>query len=767
MKLSSLRSVLFTGPARVALGVALVCAAASPTQAQNGTRTWTGDSNGGGGVHNRWSTGANWVGGVAPITGDALIFSGTKRLTSNTNNFSDLTTFSGITFDIAAGAFTLSGNPITLGGTVTTNSTNTQTIDLAMALSASRTFNALAGDLVVRGVMSGAGGLAKTGGNTLTLTAANTYTGATTIAAGTLQLGNGGTTGSLSTSSSISNNGTLAFNRSNTITQGPDFASVITGTGGITKLNTNTLVLNGTNTYTGATTVNAGTLRAGAAAGGQAFGNLSALTMANTAGATLDLNGFDQTIGSLAGGGTTGGNVTIGVNNLTLGGDNSSTLFGGAFTGTGNLTKVGNGTFTVTSQIPSLVTITISAGTLQIGNGGTTGQTTSPSTVINNATYVWDRSANITHGDTSVISGTGVLVKRGSFTFTMNSTNSYSGGTVIDAGTIALNNALALGSTSGTLTVNTGGTLNLNNFSIAVGNLTGTGGTITSSVGGSRTLTIGTGDTGGGVFNGVIADGAGTTSLTKVGTGTITLTGVNTYSGSTTVNAGTLRLEGLGSINSSFPIIVAPGATLVKNSSTPLDVAPVLNGTGPNSRSFLRGNGRINAAMTTDSIYNVISPGDSPGTLSYGEDQSWESFTYAWEVNNWESQTPATNFDIIDIDGGLDLTGTTAGSYALNVLSLTASDVAGNVHNFAESNKAWTILTTSSGITGFNAAFWTINAGGFTNSELGTWSLSLANGGNDLVLTYSAVPEPPMMVLLAAAGIGFAVIRRRRSLVRS
>ena len=100
--------------------------------------------------------------------------------------------------------------------------------------------------------------LTKSGTGTVVLTAANTYTGATNVAGGTLQIGNGGTTGSLSTSSAITTNGTLAFNRTDTVTQGTEFNSVIAGTGGVTQFGSGTLVLNGTNTYTGVTTFEAG-----------------------------------------------------------------------------------------------------------------------------------------------------------------------------------------------------------------------------------------------------------------------------------------------------------------------------------------------------------------------------------------------------------------------------------------------------------------------------------------------------------------------------
>ena len=126
----------------------------------------------------------------------------------------------------------------------------------------------------------------------------------------------------------------------------------ITGTGGITKTGSGTLTLMASSSYSGATTLNNGTLKAGAAAGGQAFGNLSAVTLTTTPTnpTVLDLNGFDQTIGSLAGGVVgppTNAGVALGGGTLTTGGNNSSTSFTGVISGTGSLTKEGSGTLTL------------------------------------------------------------------------------------------------------------------------------------------------------------------------------------------------------------------------------------------------------------------------------------------------------------------------------------------------------------------------------------------------------------------------------------
>lgn len=107
----------------------------------------------------------------------------------------------------------------------------------------------------VAGTIEGIGGaLVKTGTGMLTLSGTNTYAGGTTISAGTLQIGDGGTTGSVL--GNITNNAALIFNRSDAVT----FGNAIGGSGLVSKQGTGTLTLSGTNTYTGGTTVNAGVL---------------------------------------------------------------------------------------------------------------------------------------------------------------------------------------------------------------------------------------------------------------------------------------------------------------------------------------------------------------------------------------------------------------------------------------------------------------------------------------------------------------------------
>ena len=158
--------------------------------------------------------------------------------------------------------------------------------------------------------------------------------------------------------------GTLTAGGNNSSTT---FSGVIIGGGGLTKAGTGTLLLSGANTYFGATTVDAGTLRLGI---NDAINNASALTVA--AGATFDLNGFSTQAGSLAG----AGSVTLGTGGaqLSFGTDNSSTTFSGSITGEGSVRKTGTGTFTLTGDAtlsgPNETVFTISVGTVDVANTG-------------------------------------------------------------------------------------------------------------------------------------------------------------------------------------------------------------------------------------------------------------------------------------------------------------------------------------------------------------------------------------------------------------
>lgn len=169
--------------------------------------------------------------------------------------------------------------------------------------------------------------------------------------------------------------------------------------GGLAKKGAGTLTLGGTNTYTGATTVNAGTLKAGSTS---AFGSSSAVVLANTAGAALDTTGFNNSVGSLAGGGTTGGNVILGAATLTVGMANTSTSYAGVISGNGGgVVKAGTGTLTFTGVNTYTGTTVVNEGNLQVGAGGRTG---AGATSVNGTNAVLSGSG-IVQGTTTVILG--------------------------------------------------------------------------------------------------------------------------------------------------------------------------------------------------------------------------------------------------------------------------------------------------------------------------------------------------------------------------
>ena len=199
--------------------------------------------------------------------------------------------------------------------------------------------------------ITGTAAVNQVGSGTTVLTGSNTYLGGTNIAAGALQLGNGGATGSIL--GNVTNDATLAVNRNNAYT----FAGVISGGGAVQQLGTGTTTLTGTNTYTGGTTVQAGRLLAGSA------GAFVQNTAYSVDGGTLDLGNWDLTTSSLSG---TGGTVALNAQTLTAdqAGDSS---FAGAIVGTGGLVKTGAGALTLSGNNIYAGATNVAAGTLRAG----------------------------------------------------------------------------------------------------------------------------------------------------------------------------------------------------------------------------------------------------------------------------------------------------------------------------------------------------------------------------------------------------------------
>ena len=153
---------------------------------------------------------------------------------------------------------------------------------LAAFGAAGATFDTNGNTVTLASALSGIGGVTKIGAGSLVLAGNNTYSGTTTISAGTLQLGNGGTSGSIA--GNVVNNATFALNRADTFM----FGNVISGTGAFVQMGTGTTVLTGNNPYTGPTTVAAGTLTVN--------GSIASSAVTVNSGATLSGTG---TVGGL------------------------------------------------------------------------------------------------------------------------------------------------------------------------------------------------------------------------------------------------------------------------------------------------------------------------------------------------------------------------------------------------------------------------------------------------------------------------------------
>ncbi|ACB76017.1 autotransporter-associated beta strand repeat protein [Opitutus terrae PB90-1] len=479
--------------------------------------------------------------------------------------------------------------------------------NVALGTSGALTVGAASNSSTFAGTISGSGTLTKAGSGTFTLTGTNTYTGATTILQGTLQLGAGGTTGSLA-GSSIVNNGSLVFNRSNDFT----YSGTISGSGTVVQNGPGAVTLSGNNSYTGSTTINLGTLKLGSAgsAGNGPLGTIAAGTVVNAGGA-LDLNGYTlanaealslQGSGVSSSGALTNSSATAvsyagGVlltNDVAMGGVGNITLTSGlSDNGTGRtLTKVGAGTLTLNAAATlwSGGNVVVNRGTFAVGATNALGTYATPNVVVNattagtTATFATNNSVSQTiqsltfggAGATSTSTNTVSLGSGSTLTLAGNvsydATNNPLGATIAGAGT------LALGSSSRTF--------DIANSSNAASDLT-----VSSNLSGSG-------------------------SLVKTGAGTLALSGTNSgFTGGVTVNAGTLRASGStveggftalgnysGLVSPTTVVSVASGATLAVQSSATSGYGTTaatlqtlaLNGTGDGGVGALRALGGIN-----------------------------------------------------------------------------------------------------------------------------------------------------------------------------
>ena len=416
------------------------------------------------------------------------------------------------------------------------------------------------------------------------------------------------------TISGVISNGlnTLSVNKSNTSVWDLSGANTYLGT---TTVTAGTLILSGTNTGTGATNIVGGVLQAGA---NGALNPNSAVTMTDAAAAILDLNSFNGTIASLSGGGTLGGNVTLGNGTLTTG-DATSTTYAGNITGIGNIVKAGVGTFTLAAAQGYTGSTSVDAGTLVVNSslasttvtvaGGTLGGTgTLTGAVTVNSGGMLSPATSTTAGTLTIASLT--LNAGSGIAYEFGASNDLVSVTAPNALTIN-GGALSLYAAGGITPLTTNGIYTLFNY------VTGFGGALTNlsvansqagktysvaDAGGTITLTIGTATASD--WNGAALDGLWTTAGNWTG-GTPNSVGAVATFGTTPVTPTTVAVDGPKTVGS----IIFDNANSYTVTGGATDTITLENGIAAGAISTTTGNHTINAPIVLNGPANI-----TPGT---------------------------------------------------------------------------------------------------------------------------------------------------------
>lgn len=670
------------------------------------TATWTGA-----GATDNWSTAENWD--IPPILGDALLFSGSSRLVNN--NDLNMETNAWLRFDSTG--FVLNGNPLFLQQGIT-NSVGTNTIAMNLNWGAGVGQNvsvATNSELVIAGTLT----------NTL-VNHTNTGGGRVRITGAYLQ--------SVNPPATVLNN--IEY-----VIDGGTFTSAggVRIASGTTPSSSKMILTNGA--------VMTQTLSGGAVRVGDLTNIVGELIMHNS---TFLHTGGEIGIGFSAG--ATGivkqfGGVVSNVNLHVSRGANvtaSYEMVGGVLAPLVIREQTGSGTsyisFDGSTLMPAsgttsnnmffegLNTAEIKSGGLTIDHGGFTNLAISQ--VFTGAGRI--TKVNSEAGILSLASASsydGLTVQAGSAF--INGNNTFPGGVILNAGTLQVGiNANALGQSS--LTLN-GGTFRPNSGTRTVtipvtigGNVTLTTGTLiftnsTFTLTGDRTLTVNN------TVNlySVIDEIGGSQALTKAGAGTLIIYNDNTYTGTTTINNGTVRvLNAAGSATGSGTVIVT-------------------------DTGILTGTGQVAALSSVSG--GKIAPGTGVGTLTITNTASFGAAgVYQVEVSDANPALAAgVGVDFLNIQGALDISATSGSPFVIDLSSM--GGLAGNFYN--TQSASWVIATAAGGITGFSADKFTVLTNNFQN-DFGATAFSVSVSGNNLLLNFVATVTTPSTINPNIAGAG-------------
>lgn len=390
-------------------------------------------------------------------------------------------------------------------------------------------------------------------------------------------------------------------------------AGTMSGNKGFTVYNSATIVLIGTNTYTGTTTINSPTVLQLDGTGTLGSGAYSGAIINN--GTFVDSSTATQTLSGVVSG---TGSVRVA--------DAGTLILTGANTFTGGTTVSNNGVLALNADSglgTAAGALTLNGGSLKNNNVAVTLTSSRTITLGANGGYLDGAgSSSTTLTISSKLSGSGkLLINQDNAPVVLNNTgNNWGGNTVIGtngpgynaSGTQAqlkmgASNVLPFGSgfSGGSITINSAylGVLEMNGTTQNINGLSGDG--VINNSTGSGSLTIGNNNITS-TFTGTIQNSGGTLAITKTSTGTLTLGGTNTYSGSTTISAGTLALSGTGSISNTASIILAAGSTLDVSAipTFALNSSSSLNASGTTSPCTIKGG-------------TTVSLGSRPITLNY------------------------------------------------------------------------------------------------------------------------------------------------------
>jgi autotransporter-associated beta strand protein len=550
---------------------------------------------GGNGALSKAGTGILVLGGANSYTGGTTVTAGTLRLAGGNDRLTPAgnLAISASTLDLGGGTHHVSGAvSLLLGGTLQNGT----------LIADGANYDVQAG--TVNAVLGGTAGLTKSGTGTVTLSGANSYSGPTSLAAGTLRLSSGADRLPISSALTIAGgtldlgatvqraSATVSFQGSSTVSngtlnksgadfdaQGGTISALLAGTAGLTKSGAGTVTLSAANTYTGATTVAAGTLKL--SSGADRLPTSSALTIT---GGTLDLGATVQRASAAVSfqGSSTVSNGTLSKSGVAF--DAQSGTISALLTGNAGLTKSGDGTVTLSAannysgptilaagtlrlssgadRLPAASALTITGGTLDLGANIQRASATvsfQGSSTVSNGTLSKSGAAFDARSGTisALLAGTAGLTKSGDGTVTLSAANTYSGATTVTAGLLELSTADDRLPAASPLTV-TGGTLDLGaKTQHTTAAVSFQGGTVQN---GTLSKSGAAFDAQGGTIS---ANLAGAAWFVKSGDGVLTLSGTNTYAGGTLVHQGTLQISDARAVPPGTVLTIDPGARVV------------------------------------------------------------------------------------------------------------------------------------------------------------------------------------------------------------